>query len=44
MSASLRRVAESGANKLPWTEEAGYLMLPSVGMLEIKEGVDRANI
>ena len=36
------RVAESGANKLPWTEEAGYLMLPSIGMLEMKEGVDRA--
>ena len=36
------RVAESGDNKLPWTEEAGCLMLASAGMLEIKEGVDRA--
>jgi hypothetical protein len=36
------RVAETGGNTLPWTEEAGYLMLPGVGMLEIKEGVDRA--
>ena len=36
------RVAESGGNMLPWTEEAGYLMLPSVEMLEIEQGVDRA--
>ena len=36
------RVVESGGNKLPWTEEAGYLMLLGSGMLEIKEGVDRA--
>ena len=38
----LSRVAEGGGNRLPWTEDAGYLMLSGVGMLEIKEGVDRA--
>ena len=41
---AVSRVAESGGNKLPWTEEAGYLMLTGVQMLEITDGVDLAKV
>ncbi len=33
-------VVESGGHSLPWDDASDYLMLPGVGMLELKEGVD----
>ena len=36
----IANVVEGGADRLPWNDASDYLMLPGVGMLELKEGVD----
>ena len=36
----ISNVVESGRDSLPWNDASDYLMLPGVGMLELKEGVD----
>jgi hypothetical protein len=36
----ISHVVESGGDSLPWNHAGDYLMLPGVGMLELKEGVD----
>lgn len=37
---AISNVVEAGGDSLPWNDASDYLMLPGVGMLELKEGVD----